>query len=138
MQATEVPPEAAVIAAKYGIPTVFLAALWWLAPKVWGAISSKLAIAQQTNELARAGLGGVTDVVNTMRGQISDLTKQFEDVHQKLTDMTATLDKAVKEKLVAEQEAAKAKSDLYAMQLWVERLQAQVRSLGSVPVGATP
>lgn len=136
--ATDVPTEVAVLAAKYGIPSAFIAFLWWLTPKIWSTISSKLAVAQQQNGLVQAGLGGVTDVITTMRGQISDLTKQFEDVEQKLKDMTATLDDAVKAKLVAEQEAAKAKSDLYSMRLWVERLQAQVRSLGAVPVGETP
>lgn len=138
MMVTDIPPDVGVLASRYGIPSFVLVALWWIAPKAWAAVKARMSIAQQTNDLAQAGLGGVTDVIATLRGQISDLTQQFRDVEQKLKDMSVTLDDAVRAKLLAEQEAAKAKSDLYAMQLWIERLQVQIRSLGAVPVEKAP
>lgn len=130
----DLPPDVATLAGRYGIPSVLLVFAWWAAPKVWSVVSSRMQMAQQTNDLAHAGLGGVTDVITTLRNQISDLTQQFKDVEQKLKDMSATLDQAVSAKAVAEQEAAKAKNDLFMYGLYVERLLAQIRGLGGTPI----
>lgn len=134
MDQNAVPPEWLAYLAKFGIPSTIAVFLYWAAPKVWAFFSGRLSIAQQTNDLAQAGIGGVQDVVNTLRTQITDLTQQFKDVEQKLKDMSATLDQAVQDKVVAQHEAAKAKSDLYVLQLYVERLRAQIQSLGATPV----
>lgn len=131
---SQVPPEIADFTARYGIPSVFAVAAWWAAPKLLSWFKTRLAIAQQSDDLARAGIGGMNDVVSTLRTQISDLTQQFKDVQEKLTQMSATLDEATKQKLIAENEAAKAKTDLFVLQLYVERLKAQIQSLGATPV----
>lgn len=134
MMTPDIPPDVSVLAGKYGVPSFLLVALWWGIPKLWSVIKTKLDVATTTNDLTQAGLSGVTDVISTLRNQIADLAQQYKDSEQKLRDIQVTLEQAVAAKLVAEQEAAKAKSDLYAVQLSVERLQAQVRSLGAVPV----
>lgn len=134
MDQSSVPPEWLAFLGKFGIPSVIAVSVYWAAPKVWRFVSARLGIAQQANDLTQAGLGGVTDVITTLRNQISDLTAQFKDVEQKLKDMSATLDQAVQDKVLAQQEAAKAKNDLFVLQLYVERLRAQVQSLGATPV----
>jgi predicted nucleic acid-binding Zn-ribbon protein len=121
-------------ATKYGVPSFLAVALYWIAPKVWNFLSARFGIAQQSNDLAQAGLGGVTDVVTTLRTQIADLTMQFKDVEQKLKDMSATVDKAIQDKVLAQQDAAKARSDLYILGLYAERLCAQLKALGVTPV----
>lgn len=134
MDQSTVPPEWLAFLGKFGVPSVLAVIIYWAAPKVWKFLSNRLGIAQQTNDLTQAGLGGVTDVITTLRNQISDLTLQFKDVEQKLKDMSATLDQAVQDKVLAQQEAAKAKNDLFVLQLYVERLRAQIQSLGATPV----
>lgn len=121
-------------AAKFGIPSFLAVLAYWAGPKLWAGISARLGIARQTTDLTQAGIGGITDVVVTLRNQISDLTSQFQSVEVKLKEMSATLDQAVQDKIVAKQEAAKAQSDLYILQLYVERLRAQIQSLGSTPI----
>lgn len=134
MDANAVPPEWLTYLAKFGVPSTIAVAVYWAAPKVYKFLAARIGIASQTNDLAQAGLGGVTDVITTLRNQISDLTLQFKDVEQKLKDMSATLDQAVQDKVLAQQEAAKAKNDLFVLQLYVERLRAQIQSLGATPV----
>lgn len=134
MIVTDIPPDVSQIAGRYGVPSFILVAAWWLVPKVWAVIKSRASIATQTNDLAQAGLGGVTDVITTLRNQISDLTQQFKDVEQKLKDMSSTLDQATAAKVVAEQDAAKAKSELFMLGLYVSRLRSQIVALGAVPV----
>lgn len=134
MDQSTVPPEWLAFLGKFGIPSAIAVLIYWAAPKVWKFFSDRMGIAQQTNDLTQAGLGGVTDVITTLRNQISDLTTKFKDVEQKLKDMSATLDQAVQDKVLAQQEAAKAKNDLFVLQLYVERLRAQIQSLGATPV----
>lgn len=134
MDAPNVPAEWLAYAARFGLPSFAAVALWWVVPKAWKFISARIGIAQQTNDLTQAGLGGVADVITLLRTQTVDLTQQFKDVEQKLKNMSATLDQAVKDKVLAQQDAAKAKNDLFLLQLYVERLQAQIQSLGSTPV----
>lgn len=136
MDPTTVPPEWLTYLGKFGVPSFLAVIIYWAAPKVWKFFSDRASIGDQTNDLTKAGLSGVTDVIVTLRGQISDLTQQFKDVEQKLRDMSTTLDQAVQSKVMAQQEAAKAKSDLYVLQLYVERLRAQLQNLGATPLPA--
>lgn len=134
MDQNAMPPEWLAFLSRYGIPSTLAVAAYWAVPKIWKYFSQRLGIAQQTNDLAQAGLSGVADVIAALRTQMGDLTIQFKDVEQKLKDMSATLDQAVQAKLLAQQEAAKAKSDLYVLQLYVERLRAQIQNLGQTPL----
>lgn len=121
-------------AGRYGVPSFLAVLLYWAAPKVWKFVSNRMGIMQSQNDLTQASIGGVTDVVTTLRTQITDLTQQFTDVEGKLKQMSETLDQAIKDKVLAEREAAKAKSDLFILQLYVDRLRAQIHSLGAQPI----
>lgn len=134
MDQPNVPAEWLTYATKFGIPSILVVIGYWAAPKIWKFLSARIGIASQTNDLTQAGLGGVTDVVTMLRTQIGDLTGQFRDVESKLKEMSATLDQAVHDKLLAQQTAAKAQSDLYMLQLYVERLRGQIQSLGGTPI----
>jgi chromosome segregation ATPase len=123
-----------VYAAKFGIPSFVIAGLVWAAPKVWGVIQAKIGISQQQNDLTQAGLGGVNEVIQTLRNQIADMTGQLKGFEDKLKEMSATLDKAVQDKIVAQRAAEQAKSDLFTLQLYVNRLIAQIKALGASPV----
>jgi len=134
MDPTTVDSQWIAYAGRYGVPSFLAVVLYWAAPKVWKFVSNRLGVMQSQNDLTQASIGGVTDVVTTLRTQITDLTKQFNDVEGKLKEMSTTLDKAIQDKVLAEREAAKAKSDLFILQLYVDRLRAQIHSLGAQPV----
>lgn len=134
MEPIDVQAQWIAYATKFGIPSFMAVFVYWAGPKLWGVVSARLGIAKSTTDLTQAGIGGITDVVLTLRTQITDLTKQFQDVEVKLQQMSDTLDQAVQDKIMAKHEAAKAKSDLYILQLYVERLRAQIQSLGATPI----
>lgn len=134
MDPTDVPPDWLAYLGKFGVPSFVAVVLYWAAPKVWKWFNDRASIDNQTTDLTKAGLGGVTDVVSMMRTQIGDLSQQFKDVEQKLREMSQTLDQAVLDKTLAQQTASKAQSDLYTLQLYVERLRAQIQSLGATPI----
>lgn len=122
------------IAKNLGIPSFLAVAAWWSVPKIWNYFSTRLGIANQQNDLTQSGLSGVNEVVNTLRNQISDMTSQLKMFEDKLKEMNGTLDKAVQDKIIAQQACQQAKNDLYMLQLYVQRLLAQIKSLGATPV----
>ncbi len=123
-----------VYATRFGIPSFVAVALYWAVPKLWGYIQARIGIASQQNDLTQSGLSGVNEVVQTLRNQIADMTTQLKGFEDKLKEMNATLDQAVQDKILAQQSAQKAKADLYILSLYVERLKAQIKSLGATPV----
>ena len=123
-----------VYATKFGVPSFLAVAIYWAAPKLWSYLQARMGIAYQQNDLTQAGLNGVNEVVQTLRNQIADMTTQLRSFEDKLKEMNATLDQAVQDKILAQQSAEKAKADLYILSLYVERLKAQIKSLGAAPV----
>lgn len=123
-----------VYATKIGVPSFIVVAVYWAGPKLWSYIQARMGIASQQNDLTQSGLSGVNEVVQTLRNQIADMTQQLRGFEDKLKEMNATLDQAVHDKILAQQSAEKAKNDLYILSLYVERLKAQIKSLGATPV----
>lgn len=121
-------------ATKYGVPSFLAVAVYWAGPKLWNYVQARMGIASQQNDLTQSGLSGVNEVVQTLRNQIADMTQQLRGFEDKLKEMNATLDQAVHDKILAQQSAEKAKNDLYILSLYVERLKAQIKSLGATPV----
>lgn len=121
-------------ATKFGIPSFLAVAIYWAAPKVWSYFQARIGIASQQNDLTQSGLSGVNEVIQTLRNQIADMTQQLKSFEAKLKEMNLTLDQAVQDKVLAQQAAEKAKNDLYILSLYVERLKAQIKSLGATPI----
>ena len=121
-------------ATRFGVPSFLAVGLYWIAPKAWAWIQQRNNINTQQNDLTQSGLSGVNEVVQTLRNQIGDMTTQLKSFEDKLKEMNATLEQAVQDKIIAQQSAEKAKNDLYILGLYVTRLQAQIKSLGAVPV----
>ena len=129
-----VPSEWIEYAKSLGLPAFFGVAAWYLLPKVWSYIQQRGAINGQQNDLAQAGLAGVNEVVTTLRNQLSDMNIQLDGFRQRLKDMEATLQKAIDDKLNAEQGEAIAKNELFNAKLYIKKLISQIKSLGSNPV----
>lgn len=121
-------------ATKFGIPSFLAVAIYWAAPKLWALLQQRMGINTQQNDLTQSGLSGVNEVIQTLRTQISDMTGQLKGFESKLAEMSATLDKAVSDRIIAQRDAEQAKSDLFQLQLYVTRLKAQIQSLGTTPI----
>lgn len=134
MTSPDEPSQWVIYATKFGIPSFIAVFLYWVAPKAWAFIQARMGIASQQNDLTQAGLSGVNEVVQTLRNQLSDMTTQLKGFEEKITAMSATLDQAVNDKILAQRSAEQAKSDLFNLQLYVNRLVAQLKSLGATPV----
>lgn len=129
-----VPAEWLEYAKSLGFPVTFAVAAWYVVPKLWAYIQQRGAISGQQNDLAQAGLAGVNEVVTTLRNQISDMNAQLDGFRLRLKDMEATLQKALDDKLNAEQGEAIAKNELFNAKLYIKKLIAQIKSLGGIPV----
>lgn len=120
---------------KYGVPSGLAVGLYYVLPKIWGVIQQRLGIQTQQNDLTQVGISGVSEVITTLRNQMAYMTTQLSAMQSKIQEMSATLDQALNDKLIAKREAAQAKSDLFQLQLYVDRLIAQIKALGVTPVG---
>lgn len=129
-----VPIEWMEYAKSLGVPTILVVAAYYVLPKVWTLIQQRSAIANQQNDLAHAGLAGVNEVVTTLRSQLVDMNSQLDTFRIRLKEMEATLQKAVEDKMNAEQGEAIAKNDLFNANLYIKKLIAQIKSLGASPV----
>lgn len=125
-------------AKQWGIPGIVLVALWYGVPKLWEWMQMRASITGQQNDLAHAGLQGVNEVVTTLRNQLSDMNGQLDLFRARLQQMEATLEKAITDKLNAEQSEAIARNDLFNLRLYVTRILAQLKSLGIEPVSQPP
>lgn len=129
-----VPSEWMEYAKSLGIPTILAIAAYYVLPKVWAYIQQRSAINSQQNDLAHAGLAGVSEVVTTLRNQLSDMNSQLDAFRSRLKDMEATLQTTLDGKLNAEQGEATAKNELFNAKLYIKKLISQIKSLGAVPV----
>jgi TolA-binding protein len=128
------PPDIVDFLRQWGIPTFVGTTVVAMAPKLWAFVRDKASIAQSTNDLQAAGLQGVNEVVTTLRNQLIDMTSQLKDFQSQIDTMRQTLDKAISDRVLSQQDAAQAKSDLFNLRLYANRLVSQIKGLGAVPV----
>jgi TolA-binding protein len=119
---------------QWGVPTFVGTTAVAMAPKLWAFIRDKASISRSTNDLQAAGLQGVNEVVTTLRNQLTDMTAQLKDFQSQIDTMRQTLDKAISDRVLSQQDAAQAKSDLFNLRLYANRLVSQIKGLGAVPV----
>lgn len=129
-----VPVEWVEYAKALGLPAFFGVGAYYVLPKIWNYIQARGAISIQQTDLTQVGLAGVQDVVITMRNQLADMNDQLDGFRARLKDMETTLQKAIDDKLSAEQGEAIAKNELFNASLYIKKLIAQLKSLGIPPV----